>query len=175
MCPYQPGDSRMPLLLSLLLWGGSSWAATQMPSITVAISGTVIASTPCKINDDRIIEVNFGNDLLTTKVNGWNYKRTISYALDCRGANSNRLRMQFQGTSASYDGRYLGTINQAGSSRPDLAIRIEADGVWLEKDTWLNFQSTAVPTLTAVPMKAPGIPVTAGRFSAGATLVVEYQ
>ena len=168
------GAGNTALLLALLLAAGSGRAATQMPDILINITGTVIASAPCKINDDRLIEVHFGNDVQTTKVNGSNYQKRIDYTLDCRGAATNKLRMQFQGAGAAFDGRYLGTYGLS-AARHNLGIKLLANGNWLERNSWVNFDYPAAPVLTAVPIGEAGSRLEAGYFFATGTLVVEYQ
>ncbi|MDU7466733.1 MAG: fimbrial protein [Serratia marcescens] len=157
------------MLLALLLFAGSGRAATQMPDIVINITGTVIASSPCKINGDRVIEVNFGDDLMTSKVDGVNYRKMINYTLDCRGASSNKLRLKIQGTAASFDSTVLAT------ERSNMGLKLWSGRVAIPINGWFPFDSSSQPFLEVVPVKAQGSTLSTGRFSAGATMVVEYQ
>lgn len=158
------------LLLLPLFISAVAEAKTVMPDIYIPITGTIIVSAPCKINDDRTLEVDFGNDVMTTRVDGNNYRRAIAYNLDCSTASSNALRMQIQGTAAAFDGKVLGT-----AERSDLGIALSANGRALPINTWLKFRLPSQPALSAVPVKRPGATLSGGAFSAGATLLVEYQ
>ncbi|CAI1123967.1 putative minor fimbrial subunit StfE [Serratia quinivorans] len=132
----------------------------------------VIEGPPCNINNGQAIEVNFGDDLLITRIDGVNYSKTIDYTLDCREAGNNAIRMQIQGLVASFDGNVLATVE-----RPELGVAIKlANAMPMPINGWLNLASSSTkPALTAVPVKAPNSVLQPGRFSAGATMLFEYQ
>ncbi|CAI1175986.1 putative minor fimbrial subunit StfE [Serratia quinivorans] len=163
------------LLIALvaLLGTHTGRAATDLPIITVSITGTVLESAPCKINGGNTISVYFGEDLLTTRIDGVNYRKPVNYTLDCTNAGNRAIRMQIQGLSASFDNKMLAT-----AERRDLgiALRLTARDAEWPINSWMQLDSSmTAPALQAVPVKALGSQLTAGRFSAGATLVVDYQ
>ncbi|MEX3098859.1 fimbrial protein [Serratia ureilytica] len=135
---------------------------------TLTINVTVIAE-PCTINGGNPIIVDFGDDVLTTKVDGSNYVKPVDYTLDCADATSDDLKMTISGTGAGFDG----TVLQA--SQTDLGIRLLNNGAAMPLNQPLDFRRGSQPVLEAVPVKAPGSKLTAGKFTAAATLTVEYQ
>ncbi|CAI1018691.1 Minor fimbrial protein prsF precursor [Serratia proteamaculans] len=142
-----------------------AWAA---PSATVTVKVTVVAPPPCVINDDRPIDVEFG-DVMTTRVDGDNYKMPVNYTLSCTGGTSNAMKLQVKGTGAAFDATVLQT-NQTG-----LGIELRQGASKLAVNSWLNFTYPNKPELWAVPVKQAGTTLTGGKFSAGATMAVDYQ
>ncbi len=135
---------------------------------TVTVKVTVVAPPPCTINDDRPIEVDFG-DVMTTRVDGDNYRMPVNYTLSCDGASSNAMKLQVQGNGASFDGSVLQT-NKVG-----LGIKLQQGDSKLAVNSWLNFTYPNAPALWAVPVKQSGATLTGGEFTAGATMKVAYQ
>ncbi|CAI1772527.1 Minor fimbrial protein prsF precursor [Serratia quinivorans] len=142
-----------------------AWAAG---SATVTVKVTVVAPPPCVINDDRPIEVEFG-DVMTTRVDGDNYKMPVNYMLSCPGAPSNAMKLQVKGTGAAFDSTVL------QSNKADLGIELRQGDSKLAVNGWLNFTYPNKPELWAVPVKQRGATLTGGEFSAGATMEVAYQ
>ncbi|MGF6191422.1 fimbrial protein [Serratia sp. 2723] len=142
-----------------------AWA---VPSATVTVKVTVVAPPPCVINDDRPIDVEFG-DVMTTRVDGDNYKMVVNYTLSCPGAPSNAMKLQVKGTGAAFDATVLQT-NKTG-----LGIELRQGDSKLAVNGWLNFTYPNKPELWAVPVKQRGATLTGGEFSAGATMAVDYQ
>lgn len=136
---------------------------------TVQVKVTVIAPPPCAINGDRVIDVDFGSDVVTSKVDGVNYLRAVDYSLDCQGGSSNAMKLQVQGTPTAFDSSALQT-NVA-----DFGIALRANGQLLVINDWVKFTYPQKPLLQAVPVKRAGATLAGGDFSAGATLMVAYQ
>lgn len=152
--------------LAMACWGTGSQAMENSSTVTVNV--TVVA-TPCKINHNDLIEVKFGNDVMTTRVGGDYKKMPIVYSVQCPGGTSNAVRMLIDGNGAAFDGDVLGT------AKTDLGIALLNNGNRMPINTWLNFTYPDWPKLEAVPVKRPGASLTAGPFSAGATMKVEYR
>lgn len=146
--------------LPMLAWAGSS--------ATVTVKVTVLAPPPCVINDDRPIDVEFG-DVMTTRVDGDNYKMPVNYTLSCTGGTTNAMKLQVKGTGAAFDATVLQT-NQTG-----LGIELRQGDSKLAVNDWLNFTYPNKPELWAVPVKQRGATLKWGEFSAGATMAVDYQ
>lgn len=144
---------------------------TVLPAqaVDVKFSGTLVVPPPCVINSNSDISVDFGTDLLAGRVNGVNYEQPISYVLDCTGATSTTLKLQFQSGGAGFDATVLGT------SKANLGLELRSNGSKLPMNTWLNFTDPARPVLTAVPVKATGSTLSGGAFTAATTLLVDYQ
>ncbi|EMB2350554.1 fimbrial protein [Serratia marcescens] len=146
--------------LPMLVWAASS--------ATVTVKVTVVAPPPCVINDDRPVEVEFG-DVMTTRVDGDNYKMPVNYTLSCTGGTSNAMKLQVKGNGATFDSTVLQT-NKTG-----LGIELRQGDGKLAVNSWLNFTYPNKPELWAVPVKQAGTTLTGGEFSAGATMAVDYQ
>lgn len=139
--------------------------AQAITSVTVNV--TVILP-PCVINDDHPIEVEFG-EVMTTRVDGVNYRMPIDYTLDCGDASTNSLKLQVQGNSASFDSSVLQT------SVEGLGIRIQNGTTTLPMNEGLNFVYPEKPVLWVVPVKKVGTTLPAGEFTAVSTMKVDYQ
>lgn len=153
------------LLMVMLL---SAVKAVADPAV-VTIKVTVVAPPPCTINGDQVIDVDFGSDVVTSRVDGANYLKTVDYSLVCNGNTSNAMKLQIQGTPTAFDRSALQT-NVA-----DLGIALKANGSALTVNDWVNFTYPNKPVLQAVPVKRAGSTLNGGDFSAGATLMVDYQ
>lgn len=146
----------------------TSQALADASTATVTVKVTVI-SEPCVINNSNPIVVNFGDDLLTTEVNGSNYIQPVNYTLSCPDATSDDLKMTISGTGAGFDDNVL------QGSQPSLGIKILSDGNIMPVNHALNFNRNTPPVLKAVPVKDPAGKLTGGSFTASATMSVEYQ
>ncbi|WP_366519502.1 fimbrial protein [Serratia nevei] len=158
------GITPVALLGAALFCLPVSYSAT-----TVTVSVTVLAPPACVINGERPIEVDFGDEVMTTRVDGSNFKRPIDYTLSCSGLSKNALKMQVQGTGAAFDGTVLKT------DKSGLGIAILNGGSRWALNSWTNFTYPNKPTLTAVPVKQSGATLQGGAFNASATLRVDYQ
>lgn len=144
-------------------------SALPAQAVDVKFSGTLVVPPPCVINSNSDISVDFGTQMLAGRVNGVNYEQPISYVLDCTGATSATLKLQFQSGGAGFDATVLAT------SKTDLGLELRSNGTKLPMNTWLNFNDPARPVLTAVPVKANGSTLSGGAFTAATTLLVDYQ
>lgn len=141
--------------------------AQALSSTTVTVR-VIVLGPPCTINDNQIIEVDFG-EVMTTRLDGNHYWRPVNYSLDCTGANSNALRLQIRGEETTFLKGGLQT------DRPDLGIILVSNGKLIPVNNWLNFTYPTVPQIHAVPIKKTSAILSGGSFSAGATMVVDYQ
>ena len=137
-------------------------------STTVTVKVTVIAAPSCIINDNRPIEVNF-SDVITTRVDGSNYRMPVPYSLSCSAETSNAMKLQIQGNVADFDNTVLQT------NKTELGIELQQDDSKVAVNHWLNFTYPNQPQLWAVPVKQSGATLTGGEFSATATMKVDYQ
>lgn len=170
MARHQIAEVLRTLLLLPLLLGSQVQTATAQSEIFVRITGTIIGAAPCKINGGRVIEVNFGDDVVTARVDGTNYKQLIDYSLECVRARTNSMRFKIEGRSAVFSSNVLAT-----TERTNLGIMFWNNDNPLAVNSWINFQYPIMPILKAAPVKAQGSQLSTGKFSAGATLLVEYQ
>lgn len=140
-------------------------------SSTINIVGVVQVSASCEINNNQPIDVNFGDDLLTTKVDGENYKKPVPLVIVCKNTPVGApLKIQLQGVGANFNSTLLKTNN----GNLGIAL-INSSGNYWGLNTWLNFTYGNTPSLLAVPLKNTSASLTAGAFSGAGTMVVDFQ
>lgn len=156
-------------------WLGCGVAALLLPgqlvqaATTIKVTVTIVAPPPCVINNNNLIEVNFGNDVMTTRIDGSYKKQPVVYSVECKNAPNNAMKMQIQGTGAGFDGEVLQT------NKDGLGVALLRNDSRQPINSWINFTYPNLPTLEAVPVKQAGATLRGGEFSAGATMKVEYQ
>ncbi|CNE49354.1 fimbrial protein [Yersinia kristensenii] len=156
--------------LTPLLLGSMLFTSTQAFALTtVTVKVTVLAEPSCVINGGNPIEVTFSDDAITTRVDGHHYMEVIPANVECKGLASNSLKLKVQGTPA-----YFG-LNILATEQQDLGIALLSDGNPLILNNNIKFSYPYIPVLNAVPVKAPGSTLNPGKFSAAATLTLEYQ
>ncbi|ELY3087889.1 fimbrial protein [Klebsiella aerogenes] len=154
------------LLTGLSLLAGAAQAGTTSATLTVNV--TVIAE-PCTINGGSPVVVNFGDDVLTTGVNGSNYIRDVDYNLACPDATNDDLKMTISGAGAGFDPTVL------QGDQPALGIKLLSDGNPMPLNQPLNFNRNTPPHVQAVLVKDPAGTLVAGPMAVSATMTVEYQ
>ncbi|MCS3512213.1 MULTISPECIES: fimbrial protein [Pseudomonas] len=156
---------------AILIGGGLLWAVSQgvQADTSLIIRAVIIAPPPCVINGGSTLNVPFGNDLLTSRVDGVNYRRNVPYTVTCDAPFSNAMKLELRGTGASFDGRVLSTRN------PDLGVKLFVNGTDWPLNAAVNFTHPNFPVVQAVPVKRAGSRLAGGAFDAAATLVVDYQ
>lgn len=135
---------------------------------TVTVKVTVVAPPPCIVNNNRPIEVEFG-DVMTTKVDGMNYQMPVNYTLSCETGSDNSMQLEVQGAGAVFDSTVLQT------NKDGLGIKLMRVGADLPINTWVPFTYPNAPELWAIPVKKSGVTLTTGEFSAAATMRVDYR
>ncbi|MGR2706451.1 exotoxin [Pseudomonas sp. IB20] len=156
---------------AILVAGGLLWAASQgvQADTNLTIRAVIIAAPPCVINSGGTLDVPFGNDLLTSRIDGVNYRRAVPYTVVCDSPFNNAMTLELKGTAASFDRNVLLT------RKPDLGVKLFVNGADWPLNTAVNFTHPNFPTVQAVPVKRAGSTLTGGAFDAAATLVVDYQ
>lgn len=161
-----------PLSLSLsalMLLSASVYAGNKSVKMTLRIA--VDAPPPCTVTGGT---VNF-NDVLTTKIDGTNYTQTVGYSLNCDKRIVDALKMQLQGTVVTINGESVLKTNVDGLG---VRVRTVNEHTLLEpgSTSWFHFNfSGSDPALEATPVKNSATTLSSGDFTAGATLVVDYQ
>lgn len=91
--------------------------------VTYAFTGKLIAASACTVNNNKIIDVPFGNVGINKLTNGTDYTQNISWTLECGSlTDSNTLQMIIKATPESWDQKAM------SSSVTGLGIRILKDG-----------------------------------------------
>ncbi|MGN7975247.1 fimbrial protein [Serratia sp. 22264] len=156
-------------LVSVLMLSAAVFSTSSDALTNINISVTVMAPPPCVINGDQTIQVDFGQNVVISRIDGSNYLTTIDYTLECKGPSKNAMKMMIEGTGAGFDSDVLQTV------KTDLGIALKQNGQPLRLNQWLNFTYPTRPVLQAVPVKKAGANLPTGVFFAGATLKVDYQ
>ncbi|BEO22618.1 fimbrial protein [Serratia nevei] len=146
-------------------------SAAAQANTTITVSGSVINPASCVINDNQTINVEFGNDVITTRVDtdvyGSSYLKSVVYTLQCK--NASKVRMKVEGNTAPFNNKILKTEqNDLG-----VALRI-GDSLMAVNSTVYQFDYPNSPQLVALPVKRLGGLLSAGEFNAGATMVLSF-
>ncbi|WP_436893398.1 fimbrial protein [Siccibacter turicensis] len=142
--------------------------ADNTAQLTVTVT---ILLPPCDINNNQTIDVDFGNNVITTEVAQGVYEKPVNYTLDCSGMDTSRtLKMRIAGTGASFDNNVLKT------SVASLGVKIKKNGADYPINSDISFASQSdKPVFTAQLVQETGSRLPTGAFSAGATMTVDYQ
>ncbi|HGM5270301.1 fimbrial protein [Serratia nevei] len=135
----------------------------------IIVSVTVLTPLPCVFDGNKPIEVNFGDEVLTTRIDGSYYRKPVAYSLTCSGQGKNAMKLQIAGNGASFNGQLLQT-NVNG-----LGIALLRNGTRIPLNSWQNFTYPTIPVLEAVPVRQAGVELPTGEFNASATLRADYQ
>lgn len=163
-CPAH-GLKALPALLVLAV----SVTLSPVRAGEVGFKGTLIEQPPCVINNGELITVDFGNEVMTTRIDGKQYARTVDFSLDCSAAvGAAPLKLRVAGTKAGFAEALDGGI--AG-----LGFALTLDGHPLKPNDWQTFASTVKPLITAVPVRPDDVIPEAGTFRVQASLEMEYQ
>ncbi|EOV0677639.1 fimbrial protein [Cronobacter dublinensis] len=155
-------------LLSIIPFSLAALAEDNTAIITVTVT---VNAASCEINNNQLIDVDFGDSVITTDVAKGAVEKMINYTLDCtNAAPSKTLAMRISGTGAGFDDKVLKT------SIPELGIKMKADGEDYPLNSNLMLASpTDKPVLTALLVQQSGARLPTGGFTAGATMTVDYQ
>lgn len=150
----------------LMLWGFSSMALSN-----VSFHGYLVQPPNCTISNGKTIEITF-QDVFVDDINGSNYEQTVPYSITCDTAvrdPSMEMKLSWSGTQSDFDDASVSTDISG------LAIRLKQAGQSFKLNTALVVNETALPVLTAVPVKKSGVDLPEADFEAWATLQVDYQ
>lgn len=138
-------------------------------SSLINIKVMVTAPPPCVINDNKPIEIDFGDTINITQVDGKNYRKKLNYSLHCSNDTPSLLKMMINGSSSSFDASLLKTTNS------NLGIVFFNNGQKLSINHFINFKYNNNPEIEAAPLKNTEIEPSVGYFSSSATITVDYQ
>lgn len=131
--------------------------------------GTLIEPPPCTINDDGVIDVDFGDRVGINKVDGVNYRQTIGYRITCEpGIGKWDMMLRLNGTATSFDEAAVQTNHRY------LGIRIckmPRHSKWAVRCPSIRLAAGA----GSGAGRQGGETLTEGAFDATATLQADYQ
>lgn len=135
--------------------------------------GKLIEPPNCTINADKPIEVNFGNEVMTSRVDGKMYQKKVAHGLKCTSPELNKMKVQIKGNPAEFDSKSLKTDNT------NLAIAITIDKKAASLNEWVNFTykpgDQELLDIEVTPIKKEGSVLKGGDFAATATMMVDYE
>lgn len=135
---------------------------------TVTVNVTILAPPPCIINDDQPVTVEFG-EVMTTRVDGENYKMPVNYTLSCSEMSSNAMTLAIVGNPTEFDTTSLQT------DKNGLGVRLLDGDSPYTINSQIKFTYPDKPELYAIPVQQSGVTLTGGEFSASATMKIAYQ
>lgn len=146
------------------LWSPLSVAAA------INISGTVIASASCTINDNKDIDVDFGNAVDAELIKGDKYLQRMNFSHTCKNLTSSYQVAKIYGPEAGV-GFDAGTLKTTDSN---LGIKIKVGGYKYSPGEEIKFyypQSFPVIELVLVASRN-GLPAPGAFRSTGNSIVV---
>ncbi|MDV1928490.1 fimbrial protein [Enterobacter asburiae] len=146
----------------------SSFADDNNINVTVKVT---VQKLPCEINNNQVIDVDFGDSVITTDVARGVIEKVVNYTLDCTNADESKtLVMRINGSGAAFDNTLLKT------NISELGIKVKVDGQDFPLNGELNLaNATSKPELKAQLVQQPGTHLPTGGFTASATMMVGYQ
>lgn len=154
----------------LALWATGIFLSGSAQADNMRFFGTLIEPPPCVINNSQPIEVNFGSDVMTSRVDGISYKKMpVTYQLNCTGNANNALRMQIAGNPSGFNSEWL------NGNKTNFAIALLNNGTVQGVNSWFDFTYPTLPVLEVVPAKNPAGALTGGTFNATATMKIDYR
>lgn len=138
----------------------------QASQVNVSVK---IVKPPCKINNNQVIYVNFGNSVITTKIDGRYNRIPIQYTIDCKSATSPNLKMTISGNGADFDKKVLETDNY------NLGVALYNGTSQFILNSTVSFNLANSLKLEAVLVKRKDSVLRGGKFNASATMAIEYQ
>lgn len=152
----------------LLVWGVSH---RVLADADITFHGVLLEAPPCVINGGDNVVVDFGDEMMTTRVDGTQYRTKIDFTLDCTDALSSEQKLRISGASVTTtDGEALST------PLTGLGLALYHGGTRYTPGEWIAFSADkGVPELYAVPVRLEGTEPDGGTFSVLASLVVDYQ
>lgn len=161
------------VMIMLVLTAGlfNSEVHAENTRANVNLRGILIEPPLCTINNGDKIDVNFGERVGISKVDGLNYRIPMNYQITCNSGDVSGLALllTLSGDTAFFDEKVLST------SKENLGIRVyQNDQLFLPGST-LKIDLASPPRLEAVLVKKTGSTLTEGAFEAWATLRADYQ
>lgn len=161
-------------LLTPVLIAGVLCTILPVRAATLTVKGSV-TQPPCVINGGSAILVNFGDDIMTTRIDGKAYnKRSLNYTVKCEGdmTGASALQIMIKGTAASFGSGLLKT------DKTGLGVQFLASGTNLALNTGgadFDYLTGQPPVIEAVLARDASVVLTGGQFTATATMYVNYQ
>jgi type 1 fimbria pilin len=143
--------------------------AAEGDTTMLNVSGVIVDAPQCTVNGNNQVNVNFGDAIVTRKIDGQEYKQPIQFSLVCISPQSTAMRLAISGDPPSFGSGLIKT------NREGLGIRLFYGTTPLASGSWVNFTYPTVPALYAAPVALDNTTLTGGTFTGTATVVINYQ
>lgn len=148
--------------------------ANEGDQTLITVTGSINNAPECRINNNENIDVNFGDDVEISLIDGVSYRKTqLIYDLQCNDLSDVALTMTITGPDATFGTGLIGTdINE-------LAIRMLNGSTQVNNGEAISFTydeaGTQNPDLWAVlAMDSKGILISR-EFNSSAIIVIDYH
>ncbi|WP_058914497.1 fimbrial protein [Entomohabitans teleogrylli] len=143
--------------------------AAEGDTTLLNVSGVIVDAPTCTVNGNDVVDVDFGNSIVTRKIDGEEYKQPVRVELECESPQRVAMKLAISGDSPGFGSGLIRT------SKSGLGIRLFNGTTPLASGSWVNFTYPTVPSLYAAPVAQNNATLTGGPFSGTATLVINYQ
>ncbi|GKN58726.1 TPA: fimbrial protein [Klebsiella pneumoniae subsp. pneumoniae] len=160
-------------LIGLVLFGmvSAAQAAQEGDVTTITVSGTLVDVPECTINGNDQIDVDFGDDVIISRIEGMNYKNTpIKFDLVCTSLAKQGLTVTIDGAPSQFDEQLIDT------SVEGLGIRLFIDNVLpIQRGSTILFTYGTSLVFSAAPVVQNGVTLSAQPFTGTGTVILGYQ
>ncbi|HBZ16823.1 fimbrial protein [Pantoea sp. NPDC088449] len=151
---------------ALLLWITSLFSCAQ--AAEMGLRGTLVVIS-CIINNDKPVDVSFGEAVGVNKVDGVNYRQKLPLGIVCSRPPGELLHLMFVGTQTDFD------LNALATDVNDLGIRLLQGETPIMINEPLPLDNDHLPEFSAVPVKRPNAQLTGGDFHSQVALQIMLE
>lgn len=157
------------IALNLFILVPVSYASSPGDTTYINITGTLVDTPECVVNGNDIVDIDFGNDVLISRINSGNYKKQIAYSAICGAVAQNGLTITIRGKDAGFGSGLL------GAGKEGLGIRLYEDTNIVSAGEEIQFDYPNFPNLYAELVKDDKSTMSTGEFLGSATMVIGFQ
>lgn len=153
----------------LLMAAGHALAVSEGDTTTVTVTGTLVDAPECIVNGNNAVLVDFGDNVVTRKIDGVNYEEEMKVTLSCNSYVKEDMTLTIRAADASFGTGLVGTDVEG------LGIQLKAAGQNISVGAPISFVYPTVPKLSAVLVAQDNTALTSRPFTGTGTLVIHYQ
>lgn len=158
------------LALLLLMAAGHALAVSEGDTTTVTVTGILVDAPECTVNGNNTVLVDFGDSVVTRKIDGVNYEEPMKVTLSCNSPVKNDMTLTVRAMKDPGFGTGL-----VGTDTEGLGIQLKAAGQNIRAGEPISFIYPTVPKLSAVLVAQDNAALRSGTFEGTGTLVINYQ
>lgn len=155
----------------LLFLASNCFAETD--SVNVTVQGEIVSKPLCYIDNNKTIEIDFGNNIGINKISTGNYREKVPFEIKCDGTSDDlQLTLKVSGKPASFDADNASVIS---AEQQALGVKIFQNGEPFKLETAVPINIDNIPEIVAVLVSDNDSELIEGEFNAVASLQAEYQ